>query len=74
MNKNQNINDIVYRLEVAVGKIELSTQNHYHASRDFYRQELEHAVDVLKQTKSSFHSKQLKKLRERIEKVLHEYH
>ncbi len=74
MNNNQNIEDIVSRLETAVKIIESSAIKSPQDERDCYRQELENAVAVLKQTKGAFHSKQLKNLRERIEHVLHKFH
>ncbi len=72
MNKQQKIETIVTRLERVAQIFETTIQVRDQHKTICYRNELENVVDVLKSTKSSFHSKQLKELRERIEKILNQ--
>jgi hypothetical protein len=70
MDKMNDFDHIVSRLEDAADKIESSLVTRCKEKIELYRRELSNVVTVLEQTKGSFHSKQLKNLRERLESVL----
>jgi len=64
------VKEAVDRLEGLITRLESMVQHEDHCREKRYRQALLGAVSVLITTKNSFHSRQLKQLRENLEAAL----
>ncbi len=70
MEKENDFDRVNSLLETVADKLESSLLDSNRNTMECYRQELMNVIHVLKQTKDSFHSKQIKNLREHNETVL----
>ena len=68
--ERQEIYSIVQRLDIIAERMESTINGNENEKLNLYRKTLEETVSVLIDTKSAFHSKTLKSLREKIEYVL----
>lgn len=64
------LEEIVERFERLAVRLEACSERERPERERVYRDALQEAVEVLRQTKGAFRSKQLKQLRERIEVLL----